>query len=97
VRANPNDPNLFDAVLAVNVTHGDLDNLSSAAGMHDDDADESAIVVEKAFRGADFLYHLRTDSGIEVLCLASSHHNHKINERIGIRLDVDHLVTFSRG
>jgi iron(III) transport system ATP-binding protein len=64
--------------------------------VHDDEAGESAIVVEKAFRGADFLYHLRMDSGIEVMCLAPSHHNHKINERIGIRLDVDHLVTFSR-
>lgn len=64
--------------------------------VHDDGADESAVVVEKAFRGADFLYHLRMDSGIEVMCLAPSHHNHKINERIGIRLDVDHLVTFSR-
>ena len=64
--------------------------------IHDDESTESAIVVEKAFRGADFLYYLRMDSGIEVLCLAPSHHNHKINERIGIRLDVDHLVTFSR-
>jgi iron(III) transport system ATP-binding protein len=65
--------------------------------IHDDAAELSAIVVEKAFRGADFLYFLRLDSGIEVLCLAPSHHNHKINERIGIRLDVDHLVTFPRG
>ncbi len=64
--------------------------------VHDDESSESAIVVEKAFRGADFLYHLRMDSGIEVMCLAPSHHNHKINERIGIRLNVDHLVTFSR-
>ena len=64
--------------------------------IHDDDSSETAIVVDKAFRGADFLYFLRMDSGIEVLCLAPSHHNHKINERIGIRLDVDHLVTFSR-
>lgn len=64
--------------------------------LHDDDSDESAIVVEKAFRGADFLYFLRMDSGVEVMCLAPSHHDHKINERIGIRLDVDHLVTFSR-
>jgi iron(III) transport system ATP-binding protein len=64
--------------------------------VHDDDAGESAIVVEKAFRGADFLYFLRMDSGVEVMCLAPSHHDHKINERIGIRLDVDHLVTFSR-
>jgi len=64
--------------------------------LHDDDSDDSAVVVEKAFRGADFLYFLRMDSGIEVLCLAPSHHNHKINERIGIRLDVDHLVIFPR-
>jgi iron(III) transport system ATP-binding protein len=64
--------------------------------LHDDESEDSAIVVEKAFRGADFLYHLRMDSGVEVMCLAPSHHNHKINERIGIRLNVDHLVTFPR-
>ena len=64
--------------------------------MHDDESDDSAIVVEKAFRGADFLYFLRMDSGVEVMCLAPSHHNHRINERIGIRLDVDHLVIFPR-
>jgi len=65
--------------------------------VHDDASGESAIVVEKAFRGADFLYYLRMDSGIEVMCLAPSHHDHRINERIGIRLDVDHLVVFPRG
>lgn len=64
--------------------------------VHDDASKESAIVVDKAFRGADFLYFLRMDSGIEVLCLAPSHHNHRINERIGIRLNVDHLVVFDR-
>ena len=64
--------------------------------LHDDASSESAVVVEKAFRGADFLYFLRIDSGLEIMCLAPSHHNHKINERIGIRLDVDHLVTFAR-
>lgn len=64
--------------------------------VHDDDSSETAIVVDKAFRGADFLYFLRMDSGIELMCLAPSHHNHKINERIGIRLDVDHLVTFPK-
>ena len=64
--------------------------------LHDDASKDSAIVIDKAFRGADFLYFLRMDSGIEVLCLAPSHHNHKINERIGIRLNVDHLVIFDR-
>jgi len=64
--------------------------------VHDDSSSDTAIVIEKSFRGADFLYFLRMDSGIEVLCLAPSHHNHKINERIGIRLNVDHLVIFER-
>ena len=64
--------------------------------IHDDSSSDTAIVVEKSFRGADFLYFLRMDSGIEVLCLAPSHHDHKINERIGIRLNADHLVIFER-
>ncbi|MFA9419687.1 MAG: ABC transporter ATP-binding protein [Gammaproteobacteria bacterium] len=64
--------------------------------IHDDSSSDTAVVVEKSFRGADFLYFLRMDSGIEVLCLAPSHHDHKINERIGIRLNVDHLVIFER-
>lgn len=64
--------------------------------IHDDSSSETAIVIDKSFRGADFLYYLRMDSGVEVLCLAPSHHNHRINERIGIRLDVDHLVVFDR-
>ena len=64
--------------------------------VHDDDAEESAIVVEKAFRGANFLYFLRTDNGVEVMCLAPSHHNHRINERIGIRIELEHLVIFPR-
>ena len=62
--------------------------------VHDDEADETAIVVERAFRGSEFLYTLRMPSGIEVLSLVPSHHDHKINEAIGIRLEFDHLVVF---
>jgi iron(III) transport system ATP-binding protein len=51
--------------------------------------------VAKAFRGAEFIYTLRLASGQTVLSLVPSHHNHAIGERIGIRLDVDHVVTFS--
>jgi iron(III) transport system ATP-binding protein len=64
--------------------------------VHDDHSTETGIVVDKSFRGSEFLYYLRMDSGIEVLCLAPSHHDHHINERIGIRLNVDHLVIFDR-
>lgn len=53
-----------------------------------------AEVVKKAFRGADILYTLRLNSGRTVLALVPSHHNHAIGERIGIRLDVDHVVAF---
>ena len=64
--------------------------------VHDDDSEETAIVVERAFRGSDFLYTLRMPSGAEVMSLVPSHHDHEINEKIGIYLKFDHLVVFSR-
>jgi iron(III) transport system ATP-binding protein len=63
--------------------------------VHDDDAPTRAEVVHKAFRGAEILYTLRLGSGRKVLALVPSHHNHAIGERIGIRLDVDHVVAFA--
>ena len=62
--------------------------------VHDDASAMKAEVVHKAFRGADILYTLRLASGARVLSLVPSHHNHAIGEMIGIRLDVDHVVTF---
>lgn len=62
--------------------------------VHDDRSSLRAEVVQKAFRGAEFLYTLRLDSGHQLLSLVPSHHNHAIGERIGIRLDVDHVVAF---
>jgi len=64
--------------------------------VHDDDSEETAVVVERAFRGSDFLYTLRMPSGAEVLSLVPSHHDHAINESIGIQLKFDHLVVFKR-
>jgi iron(III) transport system ATP-binding protein len=61
---------------------------------HDDASRERAQVVDKAFRGAEFLYTLRTANGTRILCLAPSHHDHAIDEEIGIRLNIDHLVVF---
>jgi len=64
--------------------------------VHDDDAATQAEVVAKAFRGAEFLYTLRLDSGAELLSLVPSHHNHALGEKIGIRLDADHVVAFRK-
>jgi iron(III) transport system ATP-binding protein len=63
--------------------------------VHDDAAATKAEVVHKAFRGAEILYTLRLESGRRVLALVPSHHNHAVGERIGIRLDVDHVVAFA--
>lgn len=62
--------------------------------VHDDTSPMTAEVVRKIFRGGDFVYTLRLESGREVLALVPSHHDHAIGERIGIRLDADHVVTF---
>ena len=62
--------------------------------VHDDDAPVRAEVVHKAFRGAEIMYTLKLESGRKVLALVPSHHNHALGERIGIRLDVDHVVAF---
>jgi iron(III) transport system ATP-binding protein len=62
--------------------------------IHDDAAPTHAEVLHKAFRGAEILYTLRLQSGRKILALVPSHHNHALGERIGIRLDVDHVVAF---
>lgn len=63
--------------------------------VHDDGSSLKAKVVRKAFRGADFLYTLELDNGEQILSLVPSHHDHALDEQIGIRLEADHVVTFS--
>jgi len=62
--------------------------------LHDDDSPMKAEVVNRAFRGAEYLYTLRLPSGDQILCLVQSHHDHEIGESIGIRTDLEHLVAF---
>ncbi len=64
--------------------------------IHDDASEMQAEVVERAFRGAQFRYKLRLPSGATALSFVPSHHDHAIGERIGIRLDAQHLVGFPR-
>ncbi|HCY17356.1 MAG: ABC transporter ATP-binding protein [Curvibacter sp. GWA2_64_110] len=64
--------------------------------VHDDAAPVKAEIMRKAFRGSEFLYTLRLQSGQTVLAHVPSHHDHKIGEWIGIRPEVDHVVTFNR-
>ncbi|MCL6264678.1 ABC transporter ATP-binding protein [Craterilacuibacter sp. RT1T] len=64
--------------------------------VHDDASEQTAVVIDKVFRGADFHYTLALPSGQHVLAQVGSHHNHAIGEAIGIRLELDHLIAFKR-
>ena len=63
--------------------------------LHDDDSEITAYVRNKVFRGAEFLYTLEMENGSYVQSLVPSHHDHPINEPIGIKLEIDHLVIFA--
>ncbi len=64
--------------------------------VHDDHAPVKAEIIRKAFRGSEFLYTLRLASGDLLMAHVPSHHDHKLGEWIGIRAEVDHVVTFKR-
>ncbi len=64
--------------------------------VHDDDAPVKAEIIRKSFRGSEFLYTLRLQTGESVMAHVPSHHDHKLGEWIGIRAQVDHVVLFDR-
>jgi iron(III) transport system ATP-binding protein len=64
--------------------------------VHDDAAPVKAQILRKAFRGSEFLYTLQLKSGETVMAHVPSHHDHALGEWIGIRAEVDHVVTFQR-
>ncbi len=53
-------------------------------------------VVRKAFKGAQTLYTVTTDSGDSVMSLVPSHNNYAIGDVIGVSIEADHLVCFSQ-
>ena len=65
--------------------------------LHDDAAEVKARVIHKSFRGPNILYKLELVSGEQCLALVSSHHNHGINDKIGIKPEVENLVIFPEG
>ena len=64
--------------------------------IYNDYSIKKAKILEKQFRGAEFLYKLLYNNEHQILCYAPSHHNHEIGELIGIELDIKHYVIFER-
>ena len=88
--------NLTDCPLPDAYPDGHCDLLLRADDIvHDDNAPTKAQIVRKAFRGSEFLYTLKLTSGETVMAHVPSHHNHRVGEWIGIRPEVDHVVTFA--
>ncbi len=54
----------------------------------------NAVVADKAFRGANYLYTMRLPSGADILCLTHSHNDYRFGEEVAVQLDVSHVVTF---
>ncbi|MCF6283226.1 MAG: ABC transporter ATP-binding protein [Candidatus Polarisedimenticolaceae bacterium] len=87
---------MVEGSLSANVADGDRIKLLLRPDdlLHDDDSPLQLEVVDKAFRGAEYLYTLKLSDGSHVMCLVQSHHDHAIGRSIGVRVHADHLVTF---
>ena len=89
--------NLTECPLPTLYPGGECDLLLRADDIvHDDASPVQAQILRKAFRGAEFLYTLRLASGQTMLAHVPSHHDHAVGEWIGIRAQMDHVVTFAR-
>jgi iron(III) transport system ATP-binding protein len=53
-------------------------------------------VMQSAFKGAEILYTLRLPTGGTVLSLFPSHRHHAVGERVGIKVQAEHVVAFAR-
>ena len=83
--------------LPCSLNSGECDVLLRADDIvHDDDAPVKAEIIRKSFRGSEFLYTLRLKTGELLMAHVPSHHDHTVGEWIGIRAQVDHVVTFNR-
>lgn len=62
----------------------------------DSSSDLKVEIVQKAFKGAEIMYTLRLPGGGRLLSLFPSHSDHRIGEKVGIRVEADHLVAFPK-
>lgn len=65
--------------------------------IHDDSSDIKLEIVNKVFKGDEFIYTLKIDEEHLLLCNAPSHHNHKLHSFLGIRMEVEHIIILIKG
>ncbi|MFK5894390.1 MAG: ABC transporter ATP-binding protein [Pseudomonadota bacterium] len=60
--------------------------------IHDDSSNLQLEIIDKVFKGDEFIYTLKIDQQHQLLCHASSHHNHEMHSFLGIKMDVKHII-----
>ena len=58
--------------------------------------ENKAVIKSRYFRGSSYLYTLKTNSGAEILCFLSSSEGLQIDQSIGVQLQIEKPVFFSR-
>ena len=65
---------------------------------HDDQSNLKLEVVDRKFRGTNFIYTLKTVSNKLIPVFVHSHHihQHQVDEKFGIKrpINIDHIVCF---
>jgi iron(III) transport system ATP-binding protein len=53
-------------------------------------------ITQKAFKGAEIMYTLQLDTGTEILSLFPSHEDFMVGDIVSIRMDIQHVVAFTK-
>lgn len=62
--------------------------------VYDEKSPVKLPIVDKLFRGAEYLYRLQLADKQHVLCVAPSHKSFEIGDRLAVRVDLQHQVVF---
>lgn len=62
--------------------------------VYDADSNQAFTIVDKLFRGAEYIYQLKLPDNQHVLCVAPSHISLDIGNRLPVKTDLQHLVVF---
>ncbi len=65
--------------------------------VYDPEGSLQGKVTEKAFKGAEIMYTLQLDTGTKILSLFPSHEDFMVGDKVNIRMDIQHVVAFTKG
>ncbi len=60
--------------------------------IHDDSSDLQLEIIDRVFKGDEFIYTLKIDEKHQLLCNTPSHHNHEVHSLLGVRMEVKHII-----